>query len=147
MAENVVTNYTEATTFRPRNGLPAEAYWRIREWCEKNGFTLSDVLNAIVVPLAYYLENHCLVDKQRSMATVELMAGPVDILHVFNGKCYPLASQTNHPHKNTLSLEDIRMRVAFWHQRNKTNPTHADIVLLATNPRAQEKLRKRNAAA
>jgi hypothetical protein len=131
--------HTEATTFRPRNGLPAECYWRIREWCERNGFTLSDVLNAIIVPTAYYLENHCKVDAPRSMATVDLNCGPVDILHVFNGKCYPLQSQTTHENKNTLTLEDIQEKVDYWAVRNRSTPTHTDLLLLDTNPDAKKK--------
>jgi hypothetical protein len=139
--------FTEATTFRPRNGVSAESYWRIRAWCEKNGFTLSDVLNAILVPVAYYLENHCKVDTQRSKATVDLNVGPVDILHVFNGKCYPLASAKPNENKNTLTLEDIQVRIDYWKQRNASNPTHYDLLLLGTNPHAQAKIAAKSSRA
>lgn len=117
----------DATTFRPRNGLSAECYWRVREWCEKNGFTFSDVLNAIIVPLAYYLENHCVVDRKRNMATVVLNVGELPILHVFNGKVYPLATQKGG--EDTLTLAAIREKVAEWEERNRERPTLYDLLL------------------
>lgn len=121
--------FTEPTTFRPRNGLSAEAYWRVREWCEKNGFSLSDVLNAVIIPLAYYLENHCIVDSERSMAKVILNVGELDILHVFNGKCYPLISSTESTTKDTLSLENMRTRIEHWKKRNSERPESYDLVI------------------
>lgn len=135
---------TDATTFRPRNGASAEAYWRIRRWCEKNGFAFSDVLNGIFLPLAYYLENHCTIDHKRSMATVELNAGFVDILHVFGGKSYPLTSLTTRP---ALTLEKIEEKINYWKERNKSTPESYDILLLGTNPHAQAKLQARRKAA
>lgn len=120
--------FTEATTFRPRNGASAEAYWRVRQWCEVNGFTLSDVLNSVFIPLAYYLENFSVVDHDRNRATVHLNVGSVDILHVFNGKCYPLNSQRA---KESFSLEQINDRIAHWQKQNKNNPQHYDLLLLS----------------
>lgn len=137
--------FTEATTIRPRNGASAESYWRIRYWCEKNGFTLSDVINAVMVPLAYYLENHCQVEKKRNMATVELNAGFVDILHVFGGKCYPLAT-SQLSNKPSLTLPDIQKRIDYWKEQNKHHPTTYDLLLLNTNAHAQEKLKIRRLA-
>lgn len=121
--------FTEPTTFRPRNGLSAEAYWRVRAWCEKNGFSLSDVLNAVIVPLAYYLENHCQIDLAKSKATVILNVGELDILHVFQGKCYPLMSSTTTT-KDTLSLENMRERITHWKQRNAERPESYDLMIL-----------------
>lgn len=121
--------FTEPTTFRPRNGLSAEAYWRVRAWCEKEGFSLSDVLNAVIVPLAYYLENHCIVDKIRSKAVVILNIGELDILHVFQGKCYPLVSSTETT-KDTLSLENMRTRIEHWKKRNTERPEQYDLMIL-----------------
>jgi|SRR6516164_6739982 hypothetical protein len=119
----------DVTTFRPRNGLSAECYWRVRSWCETNGFTLSDVLNAIIIPLAYYLENFSTLHREQNKATVELNIGPVDILRVWNGKCYPLRSATKGADL-TLSLEEIQEKVAYWKERNKTNPQYTDLLLL-----------------
>ncbi len=139
--------FSEVTTFRARNGACAESYWRIRYWCEENGFTFSDVMNAIMMPVAYYLENYCVIDKQRSMATVEMNMGFVDILHVFNGKCYPLATETASDDKHAITLQDIQKKIDHWHERNKSTPDHLDILLLGTNTHAQTKLQNRRAAA
>lgn len=132
---------SDATTFRPRNGKSSECFWRIRMWCAKNGFAFSDVLNAIMVPLAYYLENHCMVDTKRSMATIELNAGFVDILHVIDGRCYPLASQVSN--RPSVSMEEIQEKIDFWKQRNAATPASYDLLLLKTNTHAQEKLKLR----
>lgn len=137
--------FTEATTFRPRNGAAAESYWRIRRWCELNGFAFSDVLNSLMIPIAYYLENHCEVDAKRNMATVELNAGFVDILHVFGGKCYPLATSQLALNKPTVTLEKIEKAIAYWMKENKERPTTHDLLLLNTNAHAQEKLKIRRA--
>jgi hypothetical protein len=134
---------TEATTFRPRNGVPALAYWQIRRWCEVNGFTLSDVLNALFPAIAYYLENHSRIDKLRSKATVDLYIGPLDILHVFNGKCYPLATQTNAQQKHTITLDDIQTRIDFWIEQNKVAPSQIDLLLLDQD-RAKSKIKNRH---
>lgn len=130
--------FTEPTTFRPRNGLSAEAYWRVRAWCEKNGFSLSDVLNAIIVPVAYYLENHCEVDKLRSKASVIMNIGELDILHVFNGKCYPLASNSTDGNKDTLSLDDMQDRIAHWKKRNAERPMAYDLMILPKKSHAKK---------
>lgn len=118
----------EQTTFRPRNGISAECYWRIRVWCEENGFSLSDVLNAIMPPVAYYLENHCQIDAVKSKADVIMNFGKVEILHVHNGKCYPLAT-TNQ--KDAISLDTMRNKVEEWKQRNIERPTQYDLLLHA----------------
>jgi hypothetical protein len=110
-------------------------------WCAKNGFGFSDVLNAMVVPIAYYLENHCMVDKQRNMAIVELNAGFIDILHVFDGKCYPLASSVSN--RPSVSMQQIQEKIDFWKEKNRTTPATHDLLLLKTNAHAQEKLRTR----
>ena len=135
-------SYTEATTFRPRNGAPAECYWRVRAWCEKNGFSLSDVLNAMMPPLAYYLENHSIVDPERSMATVDLMVGPVEILHVFNGKCYPLATEIQADRK-VMDLDEIQKRIDYWHERNSVDPSEFDKLLLLNQDGKKENSDKR----
>jgi|SRR6187399_2255142 len=116
----------DATTFRPRNGLSAESYWRVREWCERNGFTLSDVLNAVIIPLAYYLNSHCHVDPDKSMATVTLNIGELPILHVLNGRMYPLATQKGGVEKNVLQLTDIQAKVKEWEERNAEFPADYD---------------------
>lgn len=137
--------FTEATTIRPRNGASAESYWRIRRWCELNGFAFSDIINSLMIPIAYYLENHCVVDSARNMATVELNAGYVDILHVFGGKCYPLATSQLSSSKPTLTLDAIQKRIDYWIKENRERPTTYDILLLKTNAHAQEKLKTRRA--
>lgn len=138
--------YTDATTIRPRNGLSAECYWRIRYWCEKNGFSFSDVINAIMVPVAYYLENYSTINKVRSMATVEMNMGFVDILHVFNGKCYPLATETASDDKHAIPLDEIQRRIDHWHKLNQSTPASYDLLLLGSNTHAQ-KLKASRAAA
>lgn len=115
----------DTTTFRPRNGLSAEGYWRIRAWCQKNGFSFSDVLNALMYPVAYYLENHCEVDKQRNMAKVILNVGTLSIPHVFGGKMYPLATEQSGD-RETVTQEIIQEKVALWMERNKEKPTLYD---------------------
>lgn len=140
------SSYTEATTFRPRNGLPAECYWRVRAWCEKNGFSLSDVLNSVLVPLAYHLENYCEIVPDKNMATVSLNIGDLDILHVFGGKSYPLASSVTKVNKNTLTLEEIEKRIAYWSDQNKTTPDYNDLLLLNSNSHARQKIASRKPA-
>jgi hypothetical protein len=120
----------DLTTFRPRNGACAESYWRIRYWCEDNGFTMSDVLNAVLIPLAYHLEHFCKVDRSRNMATVDLTVGEVIILHVFGGKCYPLRSTLQSDKKHNLTLDDIKAKIQEWKQRNAENPAEYDRILL-----------------
>lgn len=119
--------FTEPTAFRPRNGAPAQAYWEIREWCSKNGFSMSDVLNAIVIPLAYYLNNHCRIDTQKSMAVVELNIGNLPIFHVFNGGLYPLRSKVDST-KDHPDLEEIQRRVAHWREQNRVHPNRIDLL-------------------
>lgn len=135
--------FTDATTIRPRNGLSAECYWRIRHWCEKNGFSFSDVINAVMVPIAYYLENYATIDRKKSMATVEMNMGPVDILHVFQGKCYPLATETASDDKHAITLEQIEERITHWKKINASTPTTYDLLLLNTNTHAQAKIKNR----
>src|SRR5476649_451186 len=106
--------YTESSTFRPRNGIPAEAYWRVRKWCEMEGFSFSDVFNAVIVPLAYYLENHCMIFPAQGRAEVILNVGKMEILHVFNGKMYPLLKDTNTT-KDVITLQQIQDRIDHWH--------------------------------
>lgn len=118
----------DTTTFRPRNGKSAEAYWRIRVWCENNGFTFSDVLNALMLPVAYYLENNCVVDAARNKADVILNIGKLEILHVVNGKCYPLASTLPEGNKSVLTLEAMQKRVDEWKQKNSERPTEYDLL-------------------
>lgn len=122
--------FTEPTTFRPRNGLSAEAYWRVRAWCEKNGFSWSDVLNALLVPVAYYLENHCIVEPEKSKATVILNVGELEILHVFKGKCYPLASSLSNDYKESLTLQHMLDRIEHWKEANAARPEEYDLMLL-----------------
>lgn len=135
--------FTDATTIRPRNGVSAECYWRIRRWCEMNGFSFSDVINSIMVPVAYYLENYCTIDKRRSMAVVEMNMGHVEILHVFNGKCYPLATETATDDKHAIPLEEIQKRIDHWQSLNSSTPQTYDLLLLNTNTHAKETLQKR----
>lgn len=120
---------TQPTTFRPRNGASAEAYWRIRVWCEREGFTFSDVLNALMVPVSYCLDNHCEVDRVKSMASVILNIGDLNILHVFQGKCYPLATAVPSA-KEATTLEEMKEKVAYWEARNAARPTQYDLMLL-----------------
>jgi len=124
--------FTEHTTFRPRNGQSAEAYWRIREWCEKEGFNFSDVLNAVLVPLAFYLENYCEIKADRSKATVILNAGEIDIYHVLHGRCYPLASTVDRE-RDTLRLKHIQDRVKHWKSKNKSFKQPYDHILKDDN--------------
>jgi len=131
--------FTEHTTFRPRNGKSAEAYWRIRAWCEENGFSFSDVLNALMLPVAYYLENFCEVDRTKNKATVMLNVGPLEILHVFQGKMYPLASASTDSTKDTLQLEDMRKRIDHWKKRNAERPQQYDLILFNPNHPANAK--------
>jgi hypothetical protein len=120
--------FTDATTFRPRNGLPAECYWRIRHWCDTNGFAFSDVLNALMAPVAYYLENHCVIDHDRQMAKVILNIGELPIYHVLNGRLYPLRRELDA--KNTLQVAKIEKALEYWKERNATQPCLADLQLL-----------------
>jgi len=131
--------YTEPTTFRPRNGRSVEAYWRIRAWCEKNGFSFSDVLNALLVPVAYYLENFSEIDPARNTAKVMLNVGELEIPHVFQGKMYPLASATSSANKENLALEDMQLRIDHWKKRNAERPEHYDLILLNPDHNANKK--------
>ena len=121
--------HTETLSFRPRNGLSAECYWKVRRWCAENGFAVSDIFNAVVIPLSYYLENYCKVEPEKSMATVELNVGKLPILHVFGGKCYPLLEHKNDPNKRAYSLEEIQEKIDYWEARNAETPEIYDELL------------------
>lgn len=123
--------FTETTSFRPRNGKSAEAYWRVRKWCEQNGFAFSDVINPLLIPLAYYLNNYCKLEPERSMATVELNIGKIPILHVFGGKAYPLASQKT---GKSFSIEELEKRIRWWEHENIVNPQQCDIIMAEEVP-------------
>jgi hypothetical protein len=122
--------FTEGITFRPRNGLAAECYWRIRKWCDINGFSMSDVLNALMPPVAYYLENHCHIDEKKQMAMVELNVGHLPIYHVLaNGRVFPLRKDTL-GNRGIIERDKIDEAIAYWKQRNDSHPTVADLQLL-----------------
>jgi len=121
--------FTEGITFRPRNGLSAECYWRIRKWCDDNGFSLSDVLNALMPPVAYYLENHCTIDEKRQMAMVELNVGELPIYHCMGGKVYPLRKDTQ-GNRSVIDSEKIQEAIGYWKLRNDHQPNVLDLQLL-----------------
>jgi hypothetical protein len=121
--------FTETLSFRPRNGLSAECYWRIRKWCDDNGFAASDVFNSVIIPLSYYLENFTKVEPEKSMATVELNVGRLPILHVFGGKCYPLLQHKNDRHKRAYTSDELQERIDYWQKRNAEEPESYDQLL------------------
>lgn len=121
--------YNESITLRPRNGLAAEAYWEIRYWCDKNGFTFSDVFNSMIVPLAYYLNNFCEIDHDRSIAKVALNIGDLQIAHVWGGKCYPLQKDKVDNRKVAFTLEELQERIEYWKKRNKEHREEYDLIL------------------
>lgn len=123
--------FTECTSFRPRNGQSALAYWRVRKWCEENGFTFSDVINPLLVPLSYYLENYCEVEPEKSLAVVELNIGKLPITHVLGGRAYPLASQKS---GKSFSIAEIDKRIRHWAHEVLVNPQDCDTVLLEMVP-------------
>jgi len=140
---------TETITVRPRNGLCAEAFWRIRHWCQKEGFSFSDIINSVLPALSYYLHNHCTIDKARNMATVDLNIGPVEILHVINGRLYPLVTEIN-TDKKVLSLEEIQERVSYWYKQNQQCLSHTDLILLNSKhatEKSKQNRRKSSASA
>src|SRR6266403_1326349 len=110
---------SEIISFRPRNGMPVEAYWRIRRWCVMNGFNFSDVLNAVIIPLAYYLENFCEIDHHSSVATVEMNIGELPIYHVRNDSILKL--------EDAAPLEEIDAHIVEWKERNSKMPSFVDI--------------------
>ena len=110
---------SEIISFRPRNGAPVEAYWRIRRWCQLNGFSFSDVLNALVIPVAYHLENFCDIDKMSSCADVDLNVGHLPIYHVRNDSILKL--------EDSEPLVEIDQRIQEWEERNAKNPSFVDI--------------------
>jgi hypothetical protein len=122
--------YTNGITFRPRNGLPAESYWKIRRWCDNYGFSMSDVMNAVIVPLAYYLENHCSIDEEHQRALVELNVGHLPIYHVLsNGRVFPLRRDTT-GNREVIERTEIDEALAYWKEQNASHPTIADLQLL-----------------
>jgi len=121
--------YNEPITFRPRNGLSAEAYWEVRHWCDKNGFAFSDVFNAVIVPLAYYLNNFCQIDEARSIATVALNVGDLKIAHVWGGKCYPLMKDKTDSRKVAFTLDELQERIDYWKKRNAEDREPYDLIL------------------
>ena len=111
--------FTEGTSFRPRNGLCAEAFWEIRAWCERNGYTLSDVLNALLMPLHHHLANHTEIDKEKGVAWCDLTVGVIPILHCQGGRLYK-------PRSDGPNLHEIEDRIKYWQLSNKNNPQHVD---------------------
>lgn len=116
----------DTISFRPRNGLSALCYWKVRLWCHDNGFAVSDVFNSVIIPLSYYLENFCEIEPEKSMATVELNIGKLPILHVFGGKSYPLLQYKNDGAKKALTREEIIERISYWEKRNEDEPEGYD---------------------
>lgn len=121
--------YTDTMSFRPRNGLSALCYWKIRLWCHDNGFAASDVFNSVIIPLSYYLENFCKVEPEKSMATVELNIGKLPILHVFGGKCYPLLQHKNDSSKHAYTREELVERIEYWTRKHAEEPEGYDALL------------------
>lgn len=121
--------YNETLTLRPRNGLSAEAYWEIRLWCDTHGFTFSDVYNALLVPVNYYLNNFCQIDKEKSIATVALNIGDLKIAHVWGGKCYPLSKYKNDSRRPAFTLEELKERIDYWKKRNAEHKEEYDIII------------------
>lgn len=116
---------SDVTSFRPRNGTPAQAYWEIRRWCLEHEFSFSDVLNALMVPLSFYLYNHCEVEKEKSYAILDLTVGEIPILHVFGGKLYPPRHSVDGT-KNHPDLKQVNEKIQYWQERNETEPDHID---------------------
>lgn len=124
--------YNETLSFRPRNGLSAQAFWEVRQWCDMNGFTFSDVFNAVLVPLAYYLHNFCEIDADKNMAKVAFNVGDLKILHVWGsgGKSYPLLKDKTDSRKTAFTSEELADRIAYWKNRNAEKVEPYDAILL-----------------
>lgn len=120
-------------TFRPRNGMSAQAFWEIRQWCDMNGFTFSDVFNSVLVPLSYYLNNFCELDEEKNMAKVAFNVGDLKILHVWGsgGKSYPLLKNKLDTRKMAFTPEEIEARIEYWKNRNAENPEPYDEILMS----------------
>lgn len=124
--------YNETLTFRPRNGLSAQAYWEIRQWCDKNGFTFSDVFNALLVPTAYYLNHFCEFNDEKNIATIAFNVGDLKVMHVWGsgGKSYPLLRDKVDSRKRAFSDEELQERVDYWKKRNEERTEPYDAILL-----------------
>lgn len=120
-------------SFRPRNGLSAQAYWEIRQWCDKNGFTPSDVFNAVVVPLSYYLHNFTEFNEENNIAKVAFNVGDLMIMHVWGsgGKSYPRLKDKTDARKKAFTEEELQERIAYWQKRNEEHPEPYDKILLS----------------
>lgn len=112
----------EGTSFRPRVGECAEAYWRIRAWCEQHGFSFSDIFNALLIPVSFHLANHTELDKEKGLAWCDLTVGTIPILHCLGGRLYKARAD----HAN---LEEIEERIKYWQKRNQEKPEHVDTFL------------------
>jgi len=124
--------FNESMSFRPRNGLSAQAYWEIRQWCDENDFTLSDVFNAVVVPLAYYLHNFTEFNEEKNIATVAFNVGELKIMHVWgsSGKSYVLLRDKKDSRKRAFTDEELQERIDYWKKRNEESPEPYDQILL-----------------
>lgn len=124
--------YNETISFRPRNGLSAQAYWEIRQWCDINGFTFSDVFNSVLIPLAYYLNNFCELDEEKNLATIAFNVGDLKICHVWGsgGKMYPLLKDKVDARKRAFTADELETRIAFWKKINAEKVEPYDAILL-----------------
>jgi len=124
--------FNESMSFRPRNGLSAQAYWEIRQWCDENDFTLSDVFNAVVVPLAYYIPNFTEFNEEKNIATVAFNVGELKIMHVWgsSGKSYVLLRDKKDSRKRAFTDEELQERIDYWKKRNEESPEPYDQILL-----------------
>lgn len=117
--------FTDTTSYRPRNGQSAEAYWRVRLWLAENDFSFSDLINALMIPVAFHLTNHSEVFPDKGYAMVDLTMGSIPIIHIMNGKQYPLRNKVDKS-KDHLTIENIKERIAHWEARNEDTENEVD---------------------
>jgi hypothetical protein len=69
---------SELISFRPlKENLVI--FWRLRRWCFENGFSFSDIINSILEPLLYHLENASERIPGTNMVNVNLCPGTVTL--------------------------------------------------------------------
>lgn len=66
-----------------RKGAPVAAYIRLRQWCWRHDLNFADLMNAIIVPLAYFCENFTRRNS-RGNIVVTINLGDVEMPQIYS---------------------------------------------------------------
>lgn len=81
----MIQTFSDVFHWRPTKGEAENAYWTIRDWCEKNDYNMGEFLNSLMPAIAYYALNFTVPydtpdKKGRPQLAITLNLGTVPIL-------------------------------------------------------------------